>query len=177
MRAAVAALFVWSFAAAQEPLRPSAVVVLPREVRDSLSAAWSASNLNWDWVPSASTPSAVATASRPTRSHFGCLTGYATSDTLWVTHLMPAADVRRRQFSVTGDCSRVADVIGTWHTHPYRPGYEGRVVKERGLSGLDFKTFAAGAYPVTIVVWDTDSIDLALKTSEGLRHPAPVIVR
>ena len=176
MRPAIAALFVWSLAAAQEPLRSATVVVLPREIRDSMSATWSASNLNWDWVPAPSTPSAMA--SRPTRTYLGCLTGHAAGDTLWVTQLVPAANVRRREFSVTGDCSHVADVVGTWHTHPYRPGYEGRVVKERGLSGLDFKAFAAGGYPVTIVVWDTDSLDLAIKAPQGgLRHPAPYIIR
>jgi hypothetical protein len=119
----------------------------------------------------------MTTASRPTRSYFGCLTGYAAGDTLWVTHLMPAADVRRRQFSVTGSCSQVPGVIGTWHTHPYRAGFGGRVVKERGLSGLDFSTFAAGSDVVTIAVWDADSLDVAIKTPEGVRHPAPYVIR
>jgi len=177
MRVAAAALLVWRLAAAQEPIRPTTIVVLPREIRDSMSATWSASNRNWDWVPEANTPSAMAMASRPTRAHFGCLTGYAAGDTLRVTQLVPSADVTRRQFSVTGDCRQVADVIGTWHTHPYRPGFEGRVIKERALSGLDFRTFAAGGYVVTIVVWDTDSLDLALKTPAGVRHPAPYVVR
>jgi hypothetical protein len=178
MRAATGLLLVWRLAAAQDPTRPPTVVVLPKEIRDSMSVIWSASNRDWDWVPPASTPTTMAGASRPTRAYVGCLSGYAAGDTLWVHHLMPAIGVKRRQFTVTGDCSQVADVIGTWHTHPYRAGFEGRAIKERALSGLDFKTFLAAPDVVTMVMWDVDSLDLAIKTPQGgVRHPAPVVIR
>ena len=78
---------------------------------------------------------------------------------------------------MTGDCSTVSGVIGTWHTHPYRAGYEGRAIKERALSGKDLKTFIAANDLVTIVMWDADSLDLATKGPDGLRHPATAVIR
>ena len=65
-----------------------------------------------------------------------------------------------------------------WHTHPYRVGFEGRAIKERGLSGLDLRTLAAGGDLVAIVVWDADSLALAIKTPKGgVHYPAPYLIR
>ena len=111
-------------------------------------------------------------------AYLGCLTGDVAGDTVLVRHLMPAANVRRGQFSITGDCSNVPELVGTWHTHPYRAGFEGRAIKERALSGVDLRTFTAGNDLVTVVFWGADSLDLATKGPAGqLRHPATCVIR
>src|SRR2546427_6295486 len=89
-----------------------------------------------------------------------------------------AAHLKQLQFAVAGDCDGVPDLVGTWHTHPYRADAAGRAQKEPGLSALDLESFAAARDLVTIVMWDLDSLDAAMKTPDGaLRHPAPVAVR
>jgi hypothetical protein len=174
---AVALRLVCGVAAAQEPDRPFTVVVLPTAIRDSMAAIWTETNRNWDWVSTLNTPGELMSAA-PTRRYLGCLTGSAIGDTLWVSHLIPATGVKQRESGITGDCSNVVGLIGTWHTHPYRAGFQRRAIKERGLSGLDFKAFAAAADLVTIVMWDADSLDLATKGPAGrVQHPTPYIVR
>jgi len=72
----------------------------------------------------------------------------------------------------------VERLVGTFHTHPYRADPAGRAVKERGLSAMDLKTFAAAPDMVTMVMWDLDSLDLATKAVDGsVRHPAAVQIR
>jgi len=175
----VAALLslVWRLAVAQETARPITVVVIPAAIRDSMSVLWSQSNRDWNDSSQVGTRSPQVVAVRPTRAHLGCLAGEVAGDTVLVRQLMPAANVRKRESSVTGDCSTVSGVIGTWHTHPYRAGYEGRAIKERALSGKDLKTFIAANDLVTIVMWDADSLDLATKGPDGLRHPATAVIR
>jgi hypothetical protein len=86
--------------------------------------------------------------------------------------------MKQGQSKVTGDCSDVPELIGTWRTHPYRAGFEGRPIKERGLSGLESKAFATTGDLVSIVMWDADSLELATKEAGGrVRQPTPYIVR
>ena len=178
MRTAAALILICGVAPGQEPSRPSTVVVLPSAMRDSMSAIWTVNNRHWDWVPNGNTPADLQGFSAPTHRYLGCLTGSPAGDTLWLRHFVPAAGVKPRQLEVTGDCSNVAGFIGTWHTHPYRAGFERRAIKERGLSGRDLKAFAAASDLVMIAVWDVDSLDLAVKGPEGgVRYPVSYIVR
>jgi hypothetical protein len=92
--------------------------------------------------------------------------------------LASARELRQLQFAVAGSCDAVDDVVGTWHTHPYRADSAGHAQKERGLSALDLRTFAAASDLVVIVMWDVDSLDVAAKRSDGtVHHPAPLAVR
>jgi hypothetical protein len=151
----------------QQPARPFAVVVIPTAIRDSMSAIWTHTNRGWDDASGGSVFAPAPIREKPSRAYFGCLAGKADGDTLRVYHLAPATGLRRRQNSVTGDCSTVPDHIGTWHTHLYRAGYQGHLIKERGLSGFDFRTFAGSAYLITIAMWDADSLALATKGPDG----------
>jgi len=92
--------------------------------------------------------------------------------------LLEAADLRQLQFAVAGNCDRVDQLVGTFHTHPYRADPDGHAIKERGLSAMDLKTFASGPDLVTMVMWDLDSLDVAIKAPDGsVRHPVAVTVR
>ena len=179
MRAAAALLLVWGVAAGQEPVPPLTVVVLPTAIRDSMSAIWTENNRHWNELSDVNTLAQMLGSGKPTqREYLGCLTGYAARDTLWVRHLAPASELKQLQFAVTGDCSNVAELIGTWHTHPYRADFAGHAIKERALSALDLKTFAATRDLVTIVMWDADSLDLATKGADGgVRHTVPSMIR
>jgi hypothetical protein len=80
------------------------------------------------------------------------------------------------QFAVTGDCKRVAKLVGTWHTHPYRADSANRPLKESVLSSTDLSTFAKGADHVVLAAWDADSIDVAVRGADGnVQHPARVL--
>ena len=84
--------------------------------------------------------------------------------------------MKQFQFAVTGDCTFLRDVVGTWHTHPYRADSLGHVLKEPGLSLQDLQTFAGGHDQVVLVVWDVDSLDSADRGPRGtVRHPATLI--
>src|SRR2546426_6433160 len=92
--------------------------------------------------------------------------------------LLAAADLKQLQFAVAGNCDQVDHFVGTWHTHPYRAGPDGRALKEPGLSALDLETFASARDLVTLVMWDMDSIDVAAKAPDGsVRHPVPLSPR
>src|SRR5207302_11093 len=79
---------------------------------------------------------------RPTqREYLACLEGEVVRDTLFVRRLQPARDLKQLQFAVAGTCDRVARLVGTFHTHPYRADSAGRALKERGLSARDLETF------------------------------------
>jgi hypothetical protein len=104
--------------------------------------------------------------------------GSAIGDTLWVRNVVPATGVKRGPTGVTADCSNISDLIGTWQTHPYRAGFQGHPIKERGISGKEFRTFAEADGLVTISMWDVDSLDVATKEpGGGVRHHTPYIVR
>jgi hypothetical protein len=178
MKMAAALILVSHAISGQEPARPRTVVMLPAAIRDSMSLIWSRNNRHWDEVPETNGRTQMLPANWHTELRYlGCLAGHLTGDTLWVTQLVPAANLTQHQMSVTGDCSNVPELIGTWRTHPFRAGFRGRAIKERGLSGRELKRFTASAELVVIVMWDADSIDLATRGPDGARHPAPYVLR
>jgi hypothetical protein len=176
------ALLVVSLTAALLPAPaspPFRVIVLPAQLRGMMSAVWVTSNRHWDELAGQNTLTQLLGTGRPTQlEYLGCLAGDVVNDTLFVRRLVSAAHLKQLQFAVAGDCDGVADFVGTWHTHPYRADAGGRPLKEAGLSALDLETFAAAPDLVTIVMWDLDSLDAAMKTPDGaLHHPAPLAVR
>src|SRR3989442_1638363 len=134
---------------------------------------------HWDELAGVNTLTQLLGTAKPTqREYLGCLAGDVAHDTLWVRELLSADQLRQLQFAVAGNCNQVDRLIGTWHTHPYRAGPDGRALKERGLSAMDLETFAAARDLVTIVMWDVDSVDVATKAPDGsVRHPATVSSR
>lgn len=156
-----------------------AAVVLPAPLRDTMSAIWTRNNRHWDELRDQNTLTQLLGTGKPTqREYLGCLAGVVSDDTLFVRRLASARELRQLQFAVAGSCDGVDDVVGTWHTHPYRADSAGHALKERGLSALDLRTFAAAADIVVIVMWDVDSLDVAAKRPDGtVHHPAPFAVR
>jgi len=155
------------------------VVVLPALVRDSMAAVWASNNRHWNELGDQNFLQQALGTGRPTQHEYlGCLVGEVEGDTLWVRALEAAEHLRQLQFAVTGDCDQVAHLVGTWHTHPYHADATGQPAKERGLSAQDLETFAASRDLVSIVMWDTDSLDVAAKGPAGdVVHPAPLVVR
>jgi len=83
-------------------------------------------------------------------------------------------EVTTSRLSATNERS----LIGTFHTHPYRAAPTGEALKEPGLSQQDLKTFTGGTDRVLIVVWDVDSLDVALRAADGrVVHPALLLPR
>ncbi len=167
----------WSAPAARPPV--FTVVVLPAKLRGRMSAVWVVNNRHWDELADQNTLTQLLGTGKPTqREYLGCLTGEVQGDTLFVRRLEPAADLKQLQFAVAGTCDGVAQLVGTFHTHPYRAGPSGRPLKERGLSTMDLQTFAQGPDLVALVMWDRDSLDVATKAADGsVRHPAPLTLR
>ncbi len=162
------------------PFSPSfQVIVLPAGLRGMMSAVWIQNNRHWDELAGQNTLTQLLGTGKPTqREYLGCLAGEVTNDTLWVRELLAAADLKQLQFAVAGNCDQVDHFVGTWHTHPYRAGPDGRALKEPGLSALDLETFASARDLVTLVMWDMDSIDVAAKAPDGsVRHPVPLSPR
>ncbi len=162
------------------PFSPSFyVIVLPASLRAMMSAVWIQNNRHWDELAGLNTLTQLLGSARPTQHEYlGCLAGEVANDTLWVRELVPAAELRQLQFAVAGNCDGIDRFVGTWHTHPYRAGPDGRALKERGLSELDLETFASARDLVTVVMWDVDSLDVAAKGPDGsVRHPAPLTLR
>jgi hypothetical protein len=163
---------------APPPPTPS-VVVLPADLRGLMSALWVENNRHWDELADQNTLTQLLGSGKPTqREYLGCLVGDVSGDTLFIRRLVPAEHLKQLQFAVAGDCDGVERLVGTFHTHPYRADSAGRAVKERGLSAMDLKTFAAAPDMVTMVMWDLDSLDVATKAGDGgVRHPMPLAVR
>jgi len=161
------------------PAPTLSVVVLPADLRGLMSALWVENNRHWDELADQNTLTQLLGSGKPTqREYLGCLVGDASGDTLFIRRLVPADHLKQLQFAVAGDCDGVERLVGTFHTHPYRADPAGRAVKERGLSAMDLKTFAAAPDMVTMVMWDLDSLDLATKAVDGsVRHPAAVQIR
>ena len=163
------------------PRSPSfEVVVLPAALRGMMGAVWVSNNRHWDELAGVNTLTQLIGTVWPTqREYLGCLAGEVASDTLWVRGLLAAADLKQLQFAVAGNCNHVDRFVGTWHTHPYRAAPDGRALKGRGLSAMDLATFASTPWElVTFVMWDLDSLDVAVKGPGGsVRHPAPLAVR
>ena len=155
------------------------VVVLPRAVRDSMRARWEANNRHWDELSDVNTLTQMLGTGKPTQHEYlGCLFGRVAQDTLWIEGAAPARRLRQLQFAVTGDCNAVHSFVGTWHTHPYRAGLDGRPLNVRELSRQDLISFLSGPDLVTMAMWDADSLDAAARGPDGgLRHPAAVVVR
>jgi len=155
------------------------VVSLSAELRGLMSALWVENNRHWDELADQNTLTQLLGSGKPTqREYLGCLVGDVAGDTLFIRSFVPAEHLKQLQFAVAGDCDGVERLVGTFHTHPYRADPAGRAVKERGLSAMDLKTFAAAPDLVSMVMWDLDSLDAATKAVDGsVRHPAAVQVR
>jgi hypothetical protein len=161
------------------PCPPFHVVVLPADLRSRMSVVWVANNRHWDELADQNTLTQLLGTGKPTqREYLGCLIGDVAGDTLFVRRLVDAKHLKQLQFAVAGNCDGVEELVGTFHTHPYRADSAGRAIKERDLSAMDLRTFAAASDLVTMVMWDLDSLDVATKTVDGgVRHPAAVQVR
>jgi hypothetical protein len=155
------------------------VIALPNSVRDSLNGVWSQANVHWNEIGDQNMLTQALGTGKPTQKEYlGCLIGDTDGDTFHVIGWIPANDMKRFQFAVTGSCDNVPGVIGTFHTHPYRAGPAGEALKEPGLSSQDLSTFTGGTDRVLIVVWDVDSLDVALRASDGrIVHPAVLLPR
>ena len=154
------------------------VVILPAQTRGLMSALWVENNRHWDELADQNTLTQLGTGKPTQREYLGCLIGDVSGDTLFVRRLVHAKHLKQLQFAVAGDCDGVVRLVGTFHTHPYRADSAGHAVKERGLSAMDLKTFAAAPDLVSMVMWDLDSLDVATKAPDGsVRHPVPLAVR
>jgi hypothetical protein len=155
------------------------VIAIPPTVRDSLNGVWSQANLHWNEISDQNMLTQALGTGKPTQKEYlGCLIGDTDGDTFHVIGWIPAHDMKRFQFAVTGSCDSVPGAIGTFHTHPYRAAPTGEALKEPGLSQQDLTTFTGGTDRVLIVVWDVDSLDVALRTADGrVVHPAVLLPR
>jgi hypothetical protein len=175
--AVLAAFVIVAVAASRRSHDP--VIVISSSVRDSLNSVWSVSNVHWNEIADQNMLTQALGTGRPTQKEYlGCLIGDSDADTFRVIGLVPAHDMKRFQFAVTGSCDSVPGVIGTFHTHPYRAAPTGKALKEPGLSKQDLMTFMGGTDRALIVVWDVDSLDVALRTADGrVVHPALLLPR
>jgi len=176
--AALGLLAIFALAAARASHDP--VIRIPTSVRDSLNSVWSLANTHWNEISDQNTLTQALGTGKPTQKEYlGCLIGDASADTFRVIGWIPANDMKRFQFAVTGNCDSVPGAIGTFHTHPYRAAPTGdRPLKEPGLSQQDLTTFTGGTDRVLVVVWDVDSLDVALRAADGhVVHPAHLLPR
>lgn len=177
--------FVWSASvlllvvASPAPWRVGQpVMVLSRAVRDSMGVVFTRFNEHWDELTDLNTMERMLGTIRPTqREYLGCVQGVLLGDTIWVDGWVPAAEMKQLQMAVTGSCDSVPRLVGTWHTHPFRADLQNLPLKERRLSRQDLETFAASPYRVTLVMWDVDSVDAAMKHGRELIHPVRLVVR
>jgi hypothetical protein len=154
------------------------VVVLLAAARDSMNATFARSNEHWNELADLNTMERMLGTIRPTqREYLGCLQGEVRGDSVRIDGWVPARDMKQLQLAVTGSCDAVPRVVGTWHTHPFRANLQNLPVKERRLSAQDLATFGGSRLSVTLVMWDHDSVDAALRTGTGaLVHPARLVV-
>ena len=155
------------------------VIIIPATVRDSLNSVWSQANVHWNEIADQNMLTQALGTGKPTQKEYlGCLIGSSEADTFHVIGLIPAHDMKRFQFAVTGSCDSIPGVIGTFHTHPYRAAPTGEALKEPGLSKQDLMTFMGGTDLALIVIWDVDSVDVALRSTDGrVVHPALLLPR
>jgi hypothetical protein len=151
-------------------------VILSRSARDSMNAAFDRSNEHWDQLADLNTMERMLGTIRPTQREFlGCLQGRAAARSVRIDGWTPASGMKQLQLAVAGSCDSVPHLVGTWHTHPYRADLQNRPLKERGLSAQDLQTFTGTSLAVTLVMWDRDSVDAAVRTDQGrVVHPARV---
>ena len=159
--------------------RRAPTVLLTRAAVDSMNAAFAGSNEHWDQLADLNTMERMLGTIRPTQREFlGCLQGKVKGSTVRVDGWVPARDMKRLQLAVAGSCDSVPRLIGTWHTHPYRADLQNLPIKERRLSGQDLQTFGASGLAATLVMWDRDSVDAAVRLPNGkVAHPVEVLVR
>jgi hypothetical protein len=156
------------------------VILIDAKVRDSLNSVWSAANLHWNEIADQNTLTQALGTGKPTQKEYlGCLIGDTKADTFHVIGWVPARDMKRFQFAVTGSCDSIPGVIGTFHTHPYRAAPTGDApLKEPGLSQQDLMTFMVSGDRALVVIWDVDSVDVALRATDGhVVHPALLLPR
>ena len=177
---ALAALLVWGTACgARSAEERGPVIVLARAARDSMNAAFARSNEHWNELADLNTMERMLGTIRPTqREYLGCLQGEVDGEGVRIDSWVPARDMKQLQLAVAGSCDFVPRLVGTWHTHPFRADLRNLPVKERRLSTQDLQTFGGSRFRVTLVMWDYDSIDAALRSGSGATlHPARVVVR
>lgn len=153
------------------------VIVLPSRVRDSMNVIFARFNEHWDELGDLNTLEKMLATVRPTqREYLGCLQGEVSGDTIRVESLALAKNLKQLPLAVAGDCTEHQRLIGTWHTHPYRADLQNLPMKTRALSAQDLETFSQSPFRATLVVWDADSVDAAVKGRDGeVQHPAVVI--
>ena len=163
----------------QPPQSPRGTVILPVEVRRHMNDLFLQNNQHWDELEDMNTLEQMLGTTGPTqREYLGCLVGHAARDSLWVDGWRDARDLKQLQFGVDGSCEHIERFVGTWHTHPYRADLKGISVKERRLSEIDLATFGSGRDLVTLVIWDVDSLDAAIRGANGrVVHPAGLVLR
>ncbi|HUR93119.1 MAG TPA: hypothetical protein VMY76_00955 [Gemmatimonadales bacterium] len=151
-------------------------IILPSQVRDSMSAAFARSNEHWDQLSDLNTMERMLGTIRPTqREYLGCLQGRIEGHTVRIEGWVPAADMKQLQLAVTGSCQGVPRLVGTWHTHPYHADLQNLPVKTRTLSPQDLETFATSPLAAVLTMWDRDSLDAAVRTTDGkVVYPARV---
>lgn len=151
-------------------------LVLPKAIRDSMDAVFVASNEHWNELGDLNTLERMLGTVRPTqREYLGCLQGAVRDGAVRVDGWMPATGMKRLQLAVSGSCDGVPRLVGTWHTHPFRADPQNLPLKERTLSPQDLRTFEATGYSASIVIWDVDSIDVAVRAPDGsVHHPATI---
>lgn len=161
------------------PRRVTAPVTISRAVIDSMNVIFEESNRNWDKLQDLNTMERMLGTVRPTQKEYlGCLQGMADTSSVTISGFVPARNMKQLQLAVTGTCDSLPRIIGSWHTHPYHADAENRALKSRVLSPQDLATFAASDERVAIVVWDRDSIDVAVKAPDGtIIHSASVQIR
>ena len=154
-------------------------IVLSRAARDSMSAEFDRSNAHWDELADLNTMERMLGTIRPTqREYLGCLQGRVDGGIVRIERWAQAADMKQLQLAVAGSCDSVPGLIGTWHTHPFRADLENLPIKERSLSAQDLETFGRSRLVVTLVMWDRDSVDAAVRDARGaVIHPAVVRVK
>lgn len=158
-------------------------VVLPGSVLASMNQRFRESNEHWDEAPARKRTARyrfrMSGGGRPTQlEYMGCLQGRVVHDTLRIRGWREARDLIQFQFGVDGSCEHVPDLVGTWHTHPFRiEAVGGDPIKERSLSVADLASFRNGGDLVILALWDVDSVDVALRRQPGeVLHPAPLVV-
>jgi hypothetical protein len=153
------------------------VILLARPARDSMTAVFTRFNEHWNELGDLNTLEKMLGTVRPTqREYLGCLQGAVEGDTVRIEGWVPAADMKQLQLAVAGSCDSVPRLIGTWHTHPYRADLRNLPIKEPRLSAQDLATFAGSTLRVTLVMWDADSVDAAVRAGQRIVHPAAVVL-
>lgn len=160
------------------PVR-AATILLPQRVVASMNDRFLENNRHWDDAPRMNRLTQLLRSGGPTQlEYMGCLQGSTAGDTVRVRGWEEARDLIQLQFGVDGSCDHVPGLVGTWHTHPYRAGPDGRPVKTRRLSPSDLESFQEGSDRVIVVLWDVDSLTAAVRDDDGrVIHPAAAVVR